>query len=510
MAEKVPENLLKPVIELNYFNAINVGRYRCVMRYFYQQHQRLRYWLRPEEVYRGVRAYGLLEDYSLEQCQKDLDQLVEWKNLIPRHDGGRSASVEEYLRKKFRYQMTPYAVEIERLVEGLEKVRGYGGSLEPTLLENIARNLRAMVAKEAGGYEEGEAARLWKAVYDDFRQLTQEAADYIASLQSSKAEELMMSEAFLAYKDSLSLRLRNFVQGLQVHGLKIEGLLGQITPEVRVGFLIKVLADWSKLPQLDEILDPEEERGRLEQEWDSLVRWFVGEGRESSDMIFLEQATKDTIAKIVRCALRIQEKQRSGVSRKRELDYLGRWFFGLSSLEEAHELAAYSFGLYRTRHFQGVDHKGTDSADVSMWDAAPNIRSLHSRSRSRRRDGGTQAMQSFSGQQEQAKKAFLERSLVEEAVLRAYVGQGRLTLSELEVAPTTLRYQLLQWIGKCMGNRSRTIRTADGVEIKLLAPPQGERTLLKCDDGELDMPDYTLIFKDLTQTGIRENYHESS
>lgn len=499
MSEKTPVNLLKPVIELNYLNVTNVGRYRCIMRYFYEQHQRLRYWLRPEEVFEGVMGYGLLEDYTPEQCQKDLDQLADWKNLIPRHDGGRSSTIEEYLRKKFRYQMTPYAVEIERMVEGLEKIRGYGGSLEPTLLETIFNGLRVLLSKKGGAYEEGEAAQLWKSVYEAFRQLTEDAADYIASLQSSKAEELMMTEAFLAFKASLTMHLQNFVRGLQIYGMKIEGLLPRISAETRDNFLARVLADWARIPKLDEILSPEEERQRLEREWSSLVRWFIGDSRDSSDVQFLEQATKDTIARVVRCALRIQEKQRSGVSRRRELAYLGRWFCGLSSLEEAHELAAYAFGLYRTRHFQGIDNKGTDSAEVSMWDAGPNIRALYSRSRGRRRDGGTQAIQSHRKQQEQAKEVYLVKRREEEAVLMAFVRQGRLTVSGLGSVPAALRYRLLQWIGQCMGNKTKTIRTVDGVEIKLVPPSGGERTILKCEDGELEMPDYTMIFEDVSE-----------
>lgn len=37
------DSLLSPITELSYLNAQNVGRYRCIMRYFYEQHQRLRY-----------------------------------------------------------------------------------------------------------------------------------------------------------------------------------------------------------------------------------------------------------------------------------------------------------------------------------------------------------------------------------------------------------------------------------------------------------------------------------
>ncbi|MHB1127630.1 MAG: DUF2397 family protein [Bacillota bacterium] len=65
--------LLKPIVELSYLiSAQNVARYRCIMRYFYEQHQRLRYWLRPEDVYEGVGRYELLDNYTFEQCQKEV------------------------------------------------------------------------------------------------------------------------------------------------------------------------------------------------------------------------------------------------------------------------------------------------------------------------------------------------------------------------------------------------------------------------------------------------------
>ena len=100
----MPESLLKPLVETSYLNVQNVGRYRCIMRFFYVQHQRLRYWLKPQEIFDGVVAYGLLgEDYTLEQCQKDLDQLAEWPISCPAA-GVDSATVEN--TQKIRYQMT--------------------------------------------------------------------------------------------------------------------------------------------------------------------------------------------------------------------------------------------------------------------------------------------------------------------------------------------------------------------------------------------------------------------
>jgi uncharacterized protein (TIGR02677 family) len=488
------ESLLKPIVETSYLNAQNVGRYRCIMRYFYDQHQRLRYWLKPQEVFDGVTALGLLdEDYTLDQCQKDLNQLVEWANLVPRHDGGRSATVEEYLRKKFRYQMTPYAVEIERLVSGLEKIRGYGGSLEPSLFESIAGSLDRL-EKAAGQFPPGEAIALWEKTYSDFVKLTENASDYIASLQSTKVEELMLTEAFLAYKDSVTRYLQDFIQGLQRYAYKIEAVLASIDGGTVNTFLANVQRDLAARPQLDEPVTPEEQRERLQLEWQSMVRWFAGHENEPSDVYFLEQTTKDTIARIVRNALRIQEKHRLGVSRRRELDYLGRWFFALDDLHAAHRLAAHVFGLYRCRHFQGIDEKGSDSADVSMWQSAPNIRELRSRSRKRLRDTGTGSIRDQRERQQKARENFLLTRQEEMAVLQDYLARQEIRIADLEPVSARERYYLLYWIGRCMANKSRRILTPEGIGISLQMPAGRERAVLVCEDGELDMPNYLLKF----------------
>ncbi|MCL2338310.1 MAG: TIGR02677 family protein [Firmicutes bacterium] len=497
--------LLNAIVETSYLNAQNVGRYRCIMRYFYEQHQRLRYWLKPREVFDGAVALGLLEeDYTLEQCQKDLNQLVEWRNLVPRHDGGRSATVEEYLRKKFRYQMTPYAVEIERLVAGLEKIRGYGGSLEPSLFEEIAANLDKL-EKSAGQFPPGEAVSLWERIYADFTKLTENASDYIASLQSTKVEELMLTEAFLAYKDSVTQYLQDFIQGLQRHAYKTEALLTDINEGLVHTFLANVRRDLAARPQLDDPLTPAEQLDRLRQEWQSMVRWFAGYENEPSDVYFLEQTTKDTIARIVRSALRIQEKHRLGVSRRRELDYLGKWFFSLADIDDSHRLAAQVFGLYRCRHFQGLDDKDTDNPDISMWQAGPNIRALRSRSRKRLRDGGAGAIKNQSERQQRAKEDFLLARREESLLLQEYLARQAVRIADLDRVSPRERYYLLYWIGRCLANKSRRILTPEGIGITLTLPAGPARARLECDDGELDMPNYLLQFS--AGTGV---HHEQN
>jgi uncharacterized protein (TIGR02677 family) len=87
-------------------------------------------------------------DYTADQLQQDLDQLVVWRNLVPRQETGRVSSIEEFKKKKYRYQLTPYTIEIERMVFGLEQLgEGFGGSLERTLFDKLLQALMKLAGR---------------------------------------------------------------------------------------------------------------------------------------------------------------------------------------------------------------------------------------------------------------------------------------------------------------------------------------------------------------------------
>ena len=56
---QVSDKLLKPLTEVKYLNADNVSRYRCIMRIFYENNEKLNYWLYQEDVYEEMILTGL-------------------------------------------------------------------------------------------------------------------------------------------------------------------------------------------------------------------------------------------------------------------------------------------------------------------------------------------------------------------------------------------------------------------------------------------------------------------
>ena len=138
---KVQDTLRKPMLEVKYLNVDNTDRYRPIIRLFYLNYEKLKYWLYQEEVYEALKEDLYFREYTPEQCQQDLAALVSWGNLVTIQDTRRVSTIEEFKNKKFRYQLSEVAVEIERMVIRVENMFIESSSLEPTLLERIRISL---------------------------------------------------------------------------------------------------------------------------------------------------------------------------------------------------------------------------------------------------------------------------------------------------------------------------------------------------------------------------------
>ena len=106
---QVTDKLTKALTEAKYLNADNVSRYRCIMRIFFENYEKLRYWLYQEEVYAQMIQDPFFADYKPEQCQQDLAMLVEWKNLNTIQDTKKVSSIEEFKNKKLTLIYNSYA-----------------------------------------------------------------------------------------------------------------------------------------------------------------------------------------------------------------------------------------------------------------------------------------------------------------------------------------------------------------------------------------------------------------
>ncbi|MEI3598851.1 MULTISPECIES: TIGR02677 family protein [unclassified Oceanobacillus] len=489
--------MFKRVKEATYLTAEKAWSYRAILRYFFIQHERMREFLFPEEIYEYLIQYDEFKDYPIEALHIDLDTLVKWGNLIARQELGKSRTVEEFKKKRFRYQSTPYTIEFERMLiqlEGMGEV--FGGSLEKSQFERLYQSLAKIERIIKGNLMEKneECAQLWDDTLSYFRQITQNTSDYIAYLNSEEVEEQMQTEAFLVYKDQFTTYLRDFIIALQGTSLQIQDILLAITKSELRAFLQKVIQHKDQVfrfEQEQEETDPYKEQ---EEKWASIKDWFLGNEHGESQYEMLQQRTTESIRRITRVVQRLGERHQYFRSRKKDYLHLAKWFSSLEDLEEAHQLSSVAFGVLHTRHFH-IDHIPTENIYTDVWDEEPMKHETKPITRNYREKTRPGAVTSNTKKKEELKKQYLEQKQQEKKLIEQYIEGNEIHIENLPLVESHVRKLLLSWIGKAMVRKDRTIKTELGVKVRVVI--RDGRVLLRAKDGVLKMPNVTFQFIDL-------------
>ncbi|MFZ5945984.1 MAG: TIGR02677 family protein [Bacillota bacterium] len=486
------EQQLKPIIEASYLTAGNAWRYRTILRYFYLQHEKLRYYLFPDEVFEYLKEKIHFESYTEEQLQQDLSQLVEWRNLIPRQDTGKVTTIQEFKKKKFRYQCTPYTVEFERMVQRLEqKGDSFGGSLEKNLFERLLEALTKFLQLKGEGNPE-EFYALWDELFGYFKKLTENATDYLAHLESEKIEEMMMTEAFLVYKDAVTEYLRNFMTALQRTSLKIEALLGQVSSEY-IEKAAQILTEhYLSIPRLDQVSTKEEIRQKYVDQWQGLQAWFLGHEGRVSDLIYLQNTTNETVRRMTRFAQRLGEKHHNFKSRKKDYLHLAQIFANCVDIQDAHRLSAGVFGLFHTRHIW-AEENGTEDIYQEIWEIQPAEVILNPRVRTYREKTRPQAVITYPEEKKKMLEEYLLEKEAEKRLIDEIIENKRIVLNKINTTDPYVRKTLLNWIGKSMGNQLGFAKTQTGHRFKL-SKLDNQTITIAWDDGILKMPNFVIEF----------------
>lgn len=447
-----------------------------------------------EEVYAEMVQAPYFADYRMEQCQQDLAALVEWKNLAAMQDTRKAASIEEFKNKKFRYQMSEYSVEIERLVLRLENLLVEGASLEPTLLERIRRCVERM--PEMALEDPETVYTWWNDLNHDFVRLNQNYQDYIRDLNSVKAEEMMRTKEFLLFKDKLVEYLRNFIKGLQKNVGVIEENLKAVDDDLRARILDKVNEYEMSIPRMDaetaEELMAEKTAGRYQ----SIFDWFVSGDGQENEAGRLFDATNEIIRKITRYAAQLSEKNALGANRREEYRKLASVFMKCKDISEAHQLSAVVFGLERPFHLKDGGPRETDSMNKGVYEEEAAEIILRPRIRTYREKMRRSIITDRKQEKEETRKRILESLKEDRRKLAALEVEGRIDFAKLPVIETRVREILLKWLSDALEDAGYSARTDDGRVYVLDLEHADERCVVHCEDGNFTMPRLSIVFQE--------------
>ena len=486
---------LPPITETSYLSAQNALQYRKIMRIFYLQYEKMQFQLYKEDVLELLHREPEYTDYTMDQLKLDLEALVNWKNLTPLQDPKRVYTIADYKNRQYRYTMSEYAVEIERLTVKLENLFLESGNLSTNLFVRLAENLED--AEKINLKSLKEINEWWSNLQEDFKRLNQNYQDYLREFYTGKADHLLKSMEFIVHKDRFITYLREFVQEMQRHSAQISSILERRTEVIEGQMLEKVVASELEIPHaLSEQRNDMHEsiRDNVWGKWMALKNWFLAlEGRESESSKVLA-ITNDIIRSMIQNAALIVQLQNWGVSRKDDYRKFLKLFLECENMEEAHKLSAHVFGVQNVAHFKQNAQRETDGITGSVYDEEPLEYMLKPHTRTYRQRKDKQGFSDKSIEKLLQRTQYLKQVEQERELVLRYIQNGRLKLSEItETVPEIVRSTLLQWIALANLNSSKMGRTEYGQEYRLVK--QEGTCVLKCEDGNLVMPCYVLEFQ---------------
>ncbi|MEY8354102.1 TIGR02677 family protein [Lachnospiraceae bacterium 54-53] len=490
---QLTDKLMKPIRETSYLTAENARRYRVILRFFYMQYEKIKYWMEQEDVYQELSSHEEFADYTIEQCRQDLDALVGWGNLLTMQDTRRVTSIEAFKNRQYRYQLAEYSVEIERMTIRLEKLFVEGASLEPTLLEKIKSEMEKLfhIAERSPM----EVYGWWSDLNSDFIRLNQNYQDYMRDLNSARAEEMMKTTQFLMYKDKLIEYLRSFVKGLQLNVGAIEVILKRVTPEVTGRVLSKVVEYEMSIPRLDTEIDEKEFCERAGGRFASMREWFTESGGVPSEASRLFDMTNESIRRITRYATRISEQFTSGANRKEEYKKLCGAFLACSDIREAHCLSAVVFGVESPLHLKGGPERSTDSINSCVYEEQPFVLEITPRIREYRERTERSCIRSYGKEKEEARREAMEQLKQEKEMMDGFLEGGEIDFARLPVLKKNARAILLRWLAKSLEGGGMS-KTEDGRVCCVENPDTKEHCVVECEDGAFEMPAFVLKFEE--------------
>lgn len=498
MKFEVTGKLTKQIDEMRYLTVENTWRYRSILRYFYIQYEKMNYWIYKEEVYDALKENEEFKQYTMDMCKQDLEVLLLWKNLSAIQDTAKVSTVEEFKNKQFRYQLSEYSVEIERLTIRLENLFVETASLEPTLLERLREELKKL--SQMAKQDEKDVGSWWNSLNSDFKRLNQNYQDYIRDLYSIKAEEMMKTREFIIFKDKFIEYLRDFVKGLQNHANAIEHILNNFALEDVDRVLKKAIAYEVAIPRIEMEIDEAGIAENIYGRWESLNVWFLGSKGNPSEAAKLMDITNDIIRKITRYAAQISESRSSAMNRKEEYRKLAELFDDCHDIKEAHQLSSLSFGLFQMKHLKSDQFRETESINSQIFEEIPGSTLLKPRIRGFKEKAQRTPIRNHAEKKVAMKKKIERLREIEKKTMASYVLDGRIDFEKLPVIEGHVRSTLLKWLSKGIANSDKKGKTEDGRLFQVEIPgDQRHRCLLRCDDGNLEMPAYVIRFLDQKQ-----------
>lgn len=484
---KISDKLVKQITEAKYLSVENTNRYRPIMRIFFENHEKLNYWLFKEDVFNELKNETGFEDYTIELCESDLNQLYNWGSLSYFQDTDNVATIEEFKNRRYRYQMTDYAEEIEKFVISLETLSVKTSSLEPKLFEK----LKILITKLSTLNDASEIYDCFNDLNYQFTTLNNNYKDFLKTFHEAKTEDLMKKESFLVHKEKIINYLRDFIGGFQLNNIKIIDLIEKLPTDFDDILMEKLIEYQKSIPNVDEHFDYDYFKEVNLGKWHSIIHWFKAPDGISESMR-LKKAINDIINKIMKNVSAILEMQSSSVNKKEEYKHILKMFCNVESLDEAVMLSPHIFGIEKAKHLTKIE-KSTDQIDYGVKSLETVSIELQSHSRKIKEKTEKRPIEDKTLAKEAQLQEIMSIKNKEKELLDKFVEKGIVNIKELGKVTRFERRFILSLITKGIKSNDYVLNGEYGIYYKVVKSSD-EYITLDSEDGTLEMPDFSIYF----------------
>lgn len=364
----------------SYVVADKAVQYRAVMSVFVEAKAHFSLHLRPDEILAAVAPDVLPEPLDEPSLAAVLDQLCEWGNLQAFQDTADVATVEEFYRPRFIYQLTAEGEGAERAIGVYWDIVHKPGELQAAALGDI-RDLLHQILDLASAKSPDESKVHWtlRNLRDRFEELTSQAQVFMGSLQRTIDLRGIDIEAFIVYKQTLIDYLERFLGQLVLATVEVSDLLEQIERQD-----ITPLLEIAARRDLVDALAPtgEDRRQALagwQARWEGLRAWFIHRPDLPSQAEVLRARARSAIPALLTAVAGIHDRRVQRSDRVADLQTLARWFAQTETDGDAHRLWRAAFGLSPSRHLR-IDAETLAQRDQepvsakTSWLEAPPLR----------------------------------------------------------------------------------------------------------------------------------------
>lgn len=490
-----------------YVTVENASLYRSVMRCFVEARERFTLHLRPADVWSAVQQ-TLADGQSVDSA---LQQLCDWGNLERHPDTADVATVEEFYRPRFLYQLTPEGEAAERSVSMFEETLSQPGELQAAALSDIRALLETILTHAVADPIDAAAAHLTLSnLAARFEELTTRAQGFMASIQRGATLRGAAIADFIAYKETLINYLERFIGELRLATADVGDLVFQIERH-DVDRLLRAAAERDVVDRVGGAT--EEDRAdaarRWRARWAGLRAWFLGQPGIPSQSEVLRSRARAAIPALLAAVSSINDRRLTRSDRVADLRTLARWFAESDRENELHRLWRAAFALAPARHLR-VDAETVDARDgasastsqTSWLDApaihiAPRLRAIGRHAA----PGRPPAVVDLSGEKA-ILRAEAEAQAAQLAAAQRNLATGRRTrLSDISLGNAAELELFLDLLGEALTNRVTpgdvaTITSIDGSFRVTLEPVRdGADVVIGTALGDLRGPDHWITIE---------------